>query len=689
MRVSWSFQEEEAYLHRVHGALLFWAERARELALDQRQALVDWQAFMFDQLHGRRNEEAVQEAAIALQNITHLGALLGHDTRMAKKLARMALEPYFARLWFREGDGLAETVTIGHGAIMDTASSDCLVNDWRAPIARLYYDCTPGPAVFSAPAGEVRVDLLLKQLIRMDQGRLLAVHDADLAIMDDMLLDVLGRSADMHMRQVVATIQREQYEAIRDTDCDALVVTGPAGSGKTTVALHRVAFLLYRMRDTLKSESVRILSPTAAFCEAISHVLPDLGEEDMPILTLHDCAASRLLLPVEGALPGFERALARRVQDARRTPEFLQALHALAERLEREPQHPFADILFQEHMVASAREMSELYASDMAAVRPAQRLQRIRLRFAQKLDALEKMLSDQFLEKLKATIKPMYRASMARLKAMECLEPARLSLHRMTSLDLPVLYEQFAAERGVAVSGLAERRFAASEDAVPLLWLSLRLGVSRSEHAVRCLIVDEAQDLSALHLETLRLLYPNAKATFLGDPRQSIWPDETSGLALLAGHFHAQRVHTATLLRSYRNAAPISAFCRQFDDEGGSDDCGREGEAVRRLPADLPAQDVAAAFAAMLGGNNHTAALLTRTMAEAEAFSALLPQAALLREESLLPEGGLIIAPVFLAKGLEFDAVFVYWPGEQASAHARRMLYTACSRALHQLSVAL
>lgn len=204
-------------------------------------------------------------------------------------LKRLLPSPYFGRIDFRE-DGLdfTEQIYIGVASFADKDGLDYLVYDWRTPIAGMYYDYAPGRAAYETPDGRIGGEMVLKRQYRIRGGQLLNVFDASVTIGDELLQQALGQGADAQMKSIVATIQREQNAIIREDKSRMLIVQGAAGSGKTSAALQRVAYLLYKHRDRLKADQIVLFSPNPMFSSYVSTVLPELGEENMQQTTFQE-----------------------------------------------------------------------------------------------------------------------------------------------------------------------------------------------------------------------------------------------------------------------------------------------------------------------------------------------------------------------------------------------------------------
>lgn len=199
-----------------------------------------------------------------------------------KRLGKILDNPYFGRIDFKQQSGNIFPIYIGVHSFYDSDSKMSLIYDWRAPISSMFYDYELGEAYYSSPAGEVKGDILLKRQYRIRNGRMEFMIESSLTVHDDILQKELSSNTDDKMKNIVATIQREQNRIIRNEDAQALIIQGVAGSGKTSIALHRIAYLLYTFKESLSSKDILIISPNKVFADYISNVLPELGEETVP-----------------------------------------------------------------------------------------------------------------------------------------------------------------------------------------------------------------------------------------------------------------------------------------------------------------------------------------------------------------------------------------------------------------------
>lgn len=206
-----------------------------------------------------------------------------------RSVNRLLPSPYFGRIDFKEdGLGIREQIYIGVSSFVDSDGMSFLIYDWRTPIASMYYDYAPGAAAYDTPGGQITGEMELKRQYQIRGGKLQNVFDTSVTIGDELLQQVLGKGADPQMKSIVATIQREQNAIIRNDKSRMLIVQGVAGSGKTSAALQRVAYLLYKHRERLKADQIVLFSPNPMFNSYVSTVLPELGEENMQQATFQE-----------------------------------------------------------------------------------------------------------------------------------------------------------------------------------------------------------------------------------------------------------------------------------------------------------------------------------------------------------------------------------------------------------------
>ena len=591
----------------------------------------------------------------------------------AERLRKLLDSPYFARVDFAAGEGAAPVASYV-GRFSFSFGGRAVVSDWRSPVAGLFYDFEPGPAHFDAPSGRVEGTLALKRQITVEVGRLVHAVDSGSSVRDDVLQYELSRTSDGEMRSIVASIQKEQNALIRDEAPGALVIQGVAGSGKTSIALHRVAYLLYRQRGRLTSKSVAILSPNRVFSDYVSRVLPELGEEPIVNLSLREAVEKELggAVSVEAPRPAVDDADEGHRRRARRKGEvaFARELEAFLSRA--------ADDLFQGTDIAFGRRVVEgawleeryrrygglpvseriaLVAGDVARDLDARAVGRDRLALPAKGEMRRKL------------------AGMLRAK------------------DELALYRLFLRERGEAdLLKLSAGRKVEWEDACPLVLCRAAFRGVGAFAEVKHLVVDEMQDLTPVQHRAVARMFPCEK-TVLGDFHQSVDDGNRAELADVAAVYGGARV--AKLVRSYRSTCEIMALARRVKPVSGLEAVERHGEEPRIVGCANTAEVLARteeALAAFEAGGRKTLGIVCKTDDLARRYHELLRDrwdVQLLAPESGGYLGGASIASVTMAKGLEFDEVVVLDADRRlyATDFDRNLLYVAVTRALHKLTV--
>ena len=667
--------EEEAHLAGIESclqrALRNAEDRLQRYARDvQEQKTYLWQnRAEMDHVEKVNSRESIDQAVMTADK------LLEHQ----KRLEKLRRSPYFGRFDFAvDGSETAEPVYVGIHHFYDEHTRRTRVYDWRAPIATLFYDYETGPARYEAPQGMIAGDIRLKRQFRIKQGRIELMIDSAVNVVDEVLQDELGRTSDEGMKNIVATIQRDQNAIIRDEQAPVLIIQGVAGSGKTSIALHRIAFLLYRFKDTLSSEDILIISPNRVFADYIANVLPELGEESVNEIRMEDLAEALL----EGAYrfqSFFEQtgALLERNDDAMRerierkaSPAFLKQLDRYAAHVERNR--------FVAEDVWIARRLVPAWLLD--EIFHKHRAMGSRERIRQVVREAEQKIGIQYNYDL--TVEDR-RALRTAVKGM------------LNETSLRKTYRQFYDWLGEPeLFRTASRGRLEYADVFPLIYLKLKLESVRSPYRrVKHLLVDEMQDYTPVQYAVLEKLF-NCKKTVLGDVSQSINPYSASKADEIKQAFSQAVV--VTLNKSYRSSYEITRFAQAISPNPDLEAIERHGEAPRviehRRAADERAGLVAMARAFKASARN-TLGIVCKTQKQArrvfDTLAAAEITAQLLTEETQSFGLGIVICTAHMAKGLEFDEVIVPGADERTyhTAMDRKLLYVACTRAMHRLTV--
>lgn len=606
-----------------------------------------------------------------------------HALHQLRTMQRLLHSPYFGRIDFREEtEPRSERIYLGIASLLDKNDEHFLVYDWRAPISSLYYDYSPGPAQYDTPSGVVSGEITCKRQYIIRDGKLLHMFDTGVTIGDELLQEVLGKQADSQMRSIVATIQRDQNRIIRNEKSRLLIVSGAAGSGKTSAALQRVAYLLYRYRKTLTAEQIVLFSPNSLFNSYISTVLPELGEENMQQTTFQEYAEHRLGddFRLEDPLEQMEYVLTAKDQPEyaarlaairfKSSTLFLQVMDQYAKRL-MQAGIVFRPIVFRNRTLISAAHIHELfYALDtslpipnrmslvaralLAEVKQLERRERTQPWVEDEMEMLDKDAFAAAYQQLRR--KKQFREDsfddfdreqelLAKRIVKQHFQPIRDFVAALQFIDTKATYEQFYANPqllgqllpdeqsqipeawpAICSMTLAQTKQAqlAQEDIPPYLYLQERLEGQQTNNLVRHVFLDEAQDYSAFQFALIKSLFPRAKMTVLGDWNQAIYAHafHNESFGTVASLFEPQETETFVLTKSYRSTLPIVQFTRQLV-EGGEriepfNRAGLVPTVTKVHNRDALAKQIEERIQKLLANGHKTIAVITKTAAEAE-----------------------------------------------------------------------
>ncbi|MBD0379541.1 RNA polymerase recycling motor HelD [Paenibacillus sedimenti] len=752
-------EEREQEAQRVAAVRASIKKRIGELGeiADERQSELTaiGRAFWDDISVNADNADDIIETAASMAQQEHV--LIGQKRSLSvaqdalRKLQRVVDSPYFARIDFIEqGEKQPEKIYIGLTSFIDPKTDEILIYDWRAPIASVFYDYPPGPATYRTPEMDVSGELLLKRQYIIKAGALQDVFDTGISIGDEMLQQMLSRSADERMQSIVTTIQREQNQIIRDDQHKVLVVQGAAGSGKTSVALQRIAYLLYKYRTRLSAENMILFSPNSLFSDYVSNVLPELGEANMQQTTFQDYLAHKLSgtgLAIEDPydqlefiLAGTEQGQDHAAYEARMqgirykaSAAFLQVIEAYGEKLKTRGIR-FSDFAVGKKVLITAEQLSERFYSKASTQPIGDRMEHLSDWILEQLEEIQADVEKRFYRKM--VREPKYIGTepemkrMSKSKAHKAIEPLKERARSIAYVDALGMYRdlfsdtslhhELAQSAGEELPAVWEtiRAFTVEvldqgtilyEDATPLVYLKglvegqLRIGT------IRYCVVDEAQDYSPFHYAYLKKLFPRARFTLLGDWNQGIFTHAnasagTSGGAGQPGEYASiselmkeDETKTIRLVKSYRSTREITEFACQVLPHGEPiEPFSRSGEPPRLTRAADETELsrlIAAAVQKRRDGGASSVAILCKTERETERAHALLgpllPGLQRIHKQTQHYEAGVMIMPAYLAKGLEFDAVILYDAGAAvyAESRERKLFYTACTRAQHHLDL--
>lgn len=667
--------------------------------------------------------------------------MFDRSEQAVRNMAAARLRPYFTRVNFTEESGVKQVYYIGKHSVFRPNSVEPAVIDWRSPIANLYYSGQVGKMHYVAPDGEVRGELTLKRQFGIENGELISIFDTDVVSKDAYLQSVLGATTGERLRDIVTSIQAEQNIVIRHPANVTLVVQGVAGSGKTTIALHRIAYLLYTLQDSLRPEHVLILAPNPLFLNFIAGVLPDLGVEKvrqttfpllvsgwlgklLPRVNTADQTDRLLALPpderedfidmmhykgsleftrrLDQWLDGFEERLPP--QDALKfgpftlfTPEQTRAFL-----VEGEKPFPFAVRIerFKKELTQRAKEA----AGKVNAWLEAETQRRADALHAlpdspQRRERLFKLYQsrDQRLKETNERVRPFVDEVMKAFPALRPIELYRAFLTDLLSESDPDSPVCAAAEYTLERIGSRVE----PEDVAPIALIALRAHpLERMD--IRHIVIDEAQDFSPAEFLLLRRMTHNAPMTVVGDLMQGIrsWRGLTDWRTLTDDLLGGKAV-THALVTSYRNTVEIMntalrvALKRPVPGQTEVKPVLRHGPEPEIIAFSKPAEQTAQIerlIRAWQSDNVKTIAVIDRTDAQLKALLKALPadlNARILDVNGELYEGGVLLARAGDIKGFEFDGVIIANASEARFPNTEldaRLLYVCLTRPLHRLA---
>lgn len=632
--------------------------------------------------------------------------------------------PYFCRIDFKEDGYESESFYIGIYGLRKPNKIETLIYDWRAPVSNLFYDYEPGRASYTAPSGTIEGELLLKRQFRIENGQLKLMFDCNIAIEDDILQDILAQNTGNGMKTIVSTIQKEQNRAIRYDGKRIFVVSGPAGSGKTSIATHRAAYLLYRHRDNLKAENIALFAPCEAFADYISNVLPELGEENIQYKTMGKLVKNFLadnFIKYESYDEYMERLLLgkgskdtnKRLEMVRfkASKEFIEIIEQYVRHLEGN-YDVFEDIASGNQIFADKKELERLFHESMPGMTVAQRLAQINFMLRYRINEYEPQRQKELEAELTSNSDPDLSEreikALSRLKVTKELEPCRKAADAIGSINIVKLYRELFSQyisQSIDAKNLPEELVKYTvdalddglllyEDQAPMLYLMSLLGMIEADRNIRHVIIDEAQDYSEITFKFLFRLYPYSSIAILGDPRQNINSYGSIGELRGLKNILNDDLDYLELSKSYRSTKEIMQFAQKILPQSEIEAFGRQGRQPEILLAESfeKISDAIVAHLKSLENEDYNRiAVICRTLKDCKLLYDRISKqtdAVLFDNGTKEIPSGIIIIPSYLTKGLEFDAVAaVIGSADDYSNNEDTLLYTVCTRALHRLDL--
>ncbi len=723
-------KEEESYLEKTLKIIEILKNKTSEALQKRKTKLLESRRDMWE-----NSTHHAQELSNAVELNQYLSEVSNQSTSYEKTKKQLQIyktmsdSPYFGRFDFiEEGFNNADKIYIGIHTVIHPETGDICVYDWRAPISSIFYRYEPGEASYTAPVGVISGEVTLKRQYKISKSKLFYYFDCSVRIGDEILQEALRRNSSVKMRTIVETIQKEQDIIIRDQENDLLIVQGVAGSGKTSIALHRIAFLLYEGMDSgLKSDNILILSPNNVFSGYISEVLPELGEDNVNQKTFieifNECFDSKIRVEtrdtqiediIETASQD-ERTYKRKSLEFKGSNEFLKIIDGLLWHYEHKLLE-FSDVYYHGQIIETRESLKNSFLNNKTSVPAAKRLERIENRILDKVNPLQK-------ERLHDIQKTVQRVgghefdlkAFSRLLSIKETRAFTDKLHVFTRIDVINLYKRLFSDmklfyklaNGLKLPEEMNRILSDTleclefgkiryEDAAPLLYLKIRLEGCDFYSDLKQVVIDEAQDYYPIHYKIFSWIFRNARFTVLGDVNQSI--EKQTDISIydeISELMHKSKTIKLFLNKSYRSSFEINTFTSRLLKNTGSVVPFERHESKPRLEKRLSIAELEEAIVtdinALFKEGYKSIAVICKTQKEAEKLYFRLKERVnikLLTQEDEFSQGAVVI-PVYMAKGLEFDAVILFDAGgvNYFDEYDRKLLYVACTRALHRLII--
>lgn len=594
---------------------------------------------------------------------------------------KMSDSPYFGKIDFiYEGEEEAEHFYIGIGNFSENLKSMPLIFDWRAPVASLFYDFEKGEAEYLAPGGRMAGEITSKWQYKIKKGEMQYAFESDIKIDDDILKRELGMHANASLKSIVSSIQKEQNAIIRNREDKILVVQGSAGSGKTSIALHRVAYLLYHERKHLSASQILILSPNSIFSDYISHILPELGEENIREMSFDDYAYHELkgICDCEDRYDQIERNLSLERKDvlkkekrlSRQSKDFAMEIYGYVLGMENDG-IVFKDIKYKK-IEKTARELEKLFYYKFPEIP-----------FLKRMEVIAEYLIDE-----EETLQNKDMDLMER----EIFTDKLMRFYR--TRDLYQIYSEFLVDMGEEalpdVNLESEKRMLRYEDVFPMLYLKYLLEGIKEKKRIRHLVIDEMQDYSYLQYMLIQKLF-SCKMTIVGDRAQTMEEGQRDVLCFLPKIF-GKNIRMIEIRKSYRSTAEIASYAAGLIGDRTVEIVERHGrEPLFFSGGEEMTEQLISQVEADRKAGFETIGILCMTEQDSreiyEKAEGYLKEVCYLNKNSRKFSSGVVVTTFYLAKGLEFDSVHVVTKEDYDTPLYRQGLYICATRALHQLAV--
>ena len=654
------FEKERNYLNKTVSLIRKKISNLGQELFDDDSKVLEFKKFIWDS-HAEMDPSEMR--SMMAESDLQVSIMQGKGNYL-QRLFRIQDKPYFGSIRFKDEDG-EENIYIGITHVEDKLNY--YVHDWRSPICSMFYDYETGPASYKAPSGIIKGEITKKRQYIIENAELKHIFDNDLNISDSLLQEVLAEESSDKMKNIVNTIQEEQNKVIRNTEDKNLIVEGIAGSGKTSVALHRIAFLLYRIPN-LTSSNVVVFTPNKVFSEYISNVLPELGEDNTYDMTFYDllCQNINEYKDIENFTDFISRYYKKEVIN------YDLVKYKQSDEIIKDLDDYVKDIL---NNISFTKNLEFDGFIDIS------------------VEELNKMLTYKYsnfplFERIKEMSEKIaynnYDGNTKYARSIEKILKENLNI----KLDLKAIFNNFFISKYSKYKDKIDGNYLYYEDACIFLYLKSLLVGFNTNHVIKQVVIDEAQDYNKLQYLIIKKTFKTANYTILGDSNQTINPYyKYESLKELTNMFEGSKY--ITLTKTYRSTDKIIDYTNKIlgltlsvaiRNQKSNDIIFRNNVKKEDFVKDIT----------YLKDMSKSIAIITKDDKEAEEVYNMLKD-----DFDIMLLGGyghikrdLVVVPSYTAKGLEFDSVIIYNDiDNKYTKEDKYLYYVACTRAQHNLII--
>lgn len=654
-----TLEEEKSYLLNVQNEIDRTKADNQKLYKQNLKTISNFKKYFVDNYYDIKVDgDELAEINLQIENFEQQN---NNIQKLVSRLTKQKKNPYFGRFDFKTADDdQARQYYIGLGFLQDNKNKN-LVYDWRSDICSLYYEDKLGKNSYTCQDGKIDGDVSLKRQYKIEDGKLNYYIDSNMVIDDDILMEQLSKNASSKMHEIASTIQKEQNILIRNEKFENTIVQGVAGSGKTSIAMHRVSYLLFKYRKQLKSEDILVLSPSELFADYIDEVLPALGEEKTFTTTFSNMAKRLLGLDFETRETMLERVIGKQQQAdfeniaIKSSFEFLEDLKNFLNndicKLFVPKTMTFGDV------VITKDELADLFFNRMKT-----------LPIYKRIDVLAENIADRF--------------KIEQSKHEDLVKRAKKLLYnKLITTDLLKIYNLFLQS-----VDLEEIDKIGAYDVAPILLIKENLFSLKDNFDAKYVIIDEMQDYTPCHFYLFDKIWHCAKL-YLGDIYQSI--DKTLSADYLKQLAKQTKSKLKYLNKSYRSTLQISLFAQKILGKHIANNVNRNGDEVECHKVKDCAKDIEKILE-QLSDKSQSVAIICKTIDEIKLLqkqSSILKKFKVLNEVGSLTKAKNVITTPAKAKGVEFDCVIVPFANDTNYNNEldKNLLYVSATRALHKL----